>query len=351
MLSQTNKASEQNNLEVVTKPMRAVVVDSYGAASRLRVEHAVIPTVGNAEVLVRVCAAAVCRGDAYLLSGKPYLIRVSGYGLFRPRHRIPGQGFSGEIVAVGSLVNTHRVGDLVFGETPFGAFAEFVAVKADLLAPKPANLSHKEAAALTLSGSTALQSIRDAGRIVSGQQVLINGASGSVGTLAVQIAKALGAHVTAVCSTRHKDLLQSLGADEIIDYTRSDFTRSSKQYDVIIDLVANHTMHDYKRVLKANGRYIGVALSMKDDWLGPIIGLLRVAIANHTSSANFCSFIAKPNHSDFAHLARMAENGLLNPVIERQYALKNIAQAIEHVASGHSQGATVVQITDGESCR
>ena len=330
---------------VPRETMRAVVTDAYGTPNQLKVTQVSRPSIREHEVLVRVCAAAVCRGDTYLLAGKPYLLRLGGYGLFRPLHAIPGQSFSGVIVDVGQGVSAHRVGDSVYGEVSSGAFAEFVACDHARLAQKPAYASHAEAAALALSGVTALQGLRDVGRLQAGECVLINGASGSVGTLAVQIAKALGARVTAVCSTHHAELLRTLGADEIVDYMQHDYTRCGKQYDVLFDLVANRTLRDNQRALKPKGRFVAAAIPQGRDWVGPVVWLLKLAIADALSRLSFRSMFAEPNRADLEHLARMLDDGLLRPLVERRYDFSSVAQAYAHVASGHSQGATVIEVS------
>jgi NADPH:quinone reductase-like Zn-dependent oxidoreductase len=329
---------------VPQETMRAVVTDAYGMPNRLKVNQVPRPSLREHEILVRVCAAAVCRGDTYLLAGKPYLLRLSGYGLFRPLRAIPGQSFSGVIVELGSSVSAHRVGDSVYGEVSSGAFAEFVACDASRLAPKPVNASHAEAAALALSGVAALQGLRDVGRLQPGESVLINGASGSVGTLAVQIAKALGATVTAVCSTRHAERLRKMGADDIIDYTQSDYTRCGMRHDVIFDLVANHTLRDNQRALKPKGRFVAAAIPQGRGWIGPVAWMLKLAIADALSRLNFRSMFAEPNRADLEHLARMVDGGLLRPLVERRYSMFNIAQAYAHVASGHAQGSSVMEV-------
>ena len=345
---QNMKSSMSGRLEnpepIPHELMRAVVTDGYGKPDRLKVVQVPRPSIGEHEVLVRVCAAAVCRADTYFLAGKPYLLRLSGYGLLRPLHPIPGKSFSGVIVKLGRRVSAHQVGDLVYGEVSSGAFAEFVACDTALLAQKPSTKSHTEAAALALSGITALQGLRDEARLQSGESVLINGASGSVGTLAVQIAKALGARVTAVCSTRHVELMRTLGADEIVDYTQQDYTRCGMRYDVIYDLVANHTLKDNQRALQPKGRFVAAAIPQGRDWVGPVVWLLKLAIADAWSTPSFKSLLAKPNRADFAVLARMVDDGLLHPLVERRYDMFNIAQAYTHVASGHAQGSSVMEL-------
>jgi len=326
------------------RSMRAAAVHAYGGPDLLRLIEAPVPIVGDNEVLVRVCAAAVCRGDTHLLSGRPYLVRLSGFGVLHPRHAVPGQSLSGEIVAVGSAVTGLRTGDLVMTEVPHGGFAEFAIASPDRLARKPPKLSHAQAAALPLSGTTALQGLRDAGSLVVGQRVLINGASGAVGTLAIQIAKAHGATVTAVCSTRHIPLLQSLGADDVIDYTQADLTRSSAKFDLVFDLVANRKPRDLTRILKPGGRLVSGAVPADANWIGPLVWLAKVTLAGSGLRAKTAVLLAKPKRADLEALAEMVEAGSLRPVIEHRFPLAEIARAYKHVGNGHAQGATIVEV-------
>jgi NADPH:quinone reductase-like Zn-dependent oxidoreductase len=318
--------------------MQALVADRYGPPKIARIETVARPPIGDAEALVRVHAASVCRGDTHLLAGRPFLLRLLGYGLLRPRHRIPGQNISGEVVTVGKDVCRLQPGDNVYGEIPHGAFAEYAAADARLLAPKPANLPHEAAAAVPVSALTALQALRDTGRLGPGQSVLVNGASGGVGTFAVQVAKALGAEVTAVCSTRHVELAHRLGADRVIDYTGLDFTRCDIRHDVVLDLAGSRSLRACKRVLKPDG--IFVAASPGDG--GPIAWMLKVALANATSRQRFAVFIARPNREDLLVLKRMIEEGRVRPVVEKRYPLHEAATALGHVAAGHAQGTSVI---------
>ncbi|MFD0366082.1 NAD(P)-dependent alcohol dehydrogenase [Nocardia sp. GCM10030253] len=321
--------------------MNAIVAPSYGSSEVLRSEVVNRPTAGADDVLVRVCAASVCSGDVHLLTGKPYLIRL-GFGLRRPKHRIPGQNVAGVVAAVGGNVTDFRIGDEVYGMTPGGGFAEYVCVPARTLAPKPTVLTFEQAAAVPDSGLTALQGLRDVGRLGAGQSVLINGASGGVGTSAVQIAKALGAEVTAVCSTRHLETIRKIGADHVIDYTTDDFTRHERQYDVIVDLVGNRSLRDCRRVLAPAGVFVSSAGSPGGNWLGPVLWIAKVVLTDLFASQTIKPLLMRPTRADLEFLTDLAENGTLRPVIERRYPLAEAAAAVGHIADGHAQGKTVI---------
>lgn len=322
--------------------MRAIVQPAYGPAQVLRLEEVERPTAGAGEVLLRVRATSVCRGDTFLVAGRPYPVRLM-FGLRRPKHRVPGQNVAGEVEAVGPGVASLRPGDAVYGELPHGAFAEYVAAPARLLAPKPANLSFAAAAAAPVSGATALQGLRDVGRVQPGQRVLIHGASGGVGTFAVQIARALGARVTAVCSTRHVELLRSLGADEVVDYTREDFTGRGPCHDVMLDLVGDRSLADCRAALTPRGVYIASAGAPGGDWLGPLLFLLKVKLVGAVASQTMTPLLQTPRREDLLALNALFEAGKLRPVIEQRYPLAQAAAAIEHVSRGHAQGVTVLE--------
>ena len=348
----SNPASRQSALAktepsfAVPRTMLAAVARRFGAPDDVRVEAVLVPTAGNDQVLVRVHAASVCRGDIHLLAGKPYLVRLAGFGLFRPKYRIPGQNVSGVVVATGRDVTGLSVGDAVFGEIPHGAFAQYAAADAKLLVPKPANLTHEEAAATPVPGMTALQALRDAGKLRPGQSLLINGASGAVGTFAVQIAKALGAEVTVVCSPRHAGLMRRLGVVRVIDYTAEDFTRSGRRHDVVLDLMANRTLRDCKRVLKPHGIFISGAVPAGQNWIGPIVWMLKVALADSKRGQRFSPFLSLPRREDLIVLKAMMEEGRARPVIEHSFALTDTAKAMAHVAGGHAQGVSVISVVD-----
>lgn len=322
--------------------MQALIQPEYGSADILRLEEVETPVLGDDDVLVRVRAASVCRGDVHLLTGKPYLMRL-GFGLRRPRHRIAGQNVAGTVEAVGRNVTALKPGDEVYGQVTCG-FAEYVRARADELAPKPAGLTFEQAAAMPDSGMTALQALRDAGRLQAGQRVLINGASGGVGTFAVQIAKAMGAEVTAVCSTRHVDKVRSLGADEVIDYTRDDFARHTGRFDLMLDLVGNRSPAECKAVLKPTGTYVSCSGSTGGQWIGPIVWIARVMLAGAFESRRMTPFLTRPRREDLIALNELVEAGSLAPVIERRYTLREAAEAVRHVAEGHAQGKSVITV-------
>ena len=340
----STSASTPAPAQAPIRSMKAIVHPEYGSADVLRLEDVATPVVGDDDVLVRVHAAAVCRGDVHILSGTPYLIRLMGYGLRRPRHRILGQEVAGRVEAVGKNVTAFQPGDDVFGQVGRGGFAEYVCAPENALAHKPTNLTYEQAAAVSDSALTALQGLRDVGRLQPGQKVLINGASGGVGTFAVQIAKSMGAEVTAVCSTRHVDKVRSLGADRVIDYTQDDFARLGMRHDVLFDLVGNRSLSDCKRVLTAKGIFVSGGGDPGGNWIGPLIWLCKVMLAGALASQTMTPFIVKPCRDDLMVLKSMVEAGQVTPVIERHYALHEAAEAVRHVAQGHAQGKTVISV-------
>ncbi|MFD4427933.1 NAD(P)-dependent alcohol dehydrogenase [Nocardia sp. NPDC058497] len=331
--------------DVDTASMTAWVAPRYGGGEVLRAEIVPRPVPGERDVVVRVCAASLCSGDLHLLNGTPYLLRL-GFGLRRPKRRMIGQNLAGEVVSVGGLVTEFQVGDRVFGEVPSGAFAEYVRADASSFAAVPAELSMEEAAAIPDSGMTALQGLRDVGKVGPGQRVLINGASGGVGSFAVQIAKILGAHVTAVCSTRHLEMVRRIGADIVVDYTVDDFTRTDVPYDAIFDLAGNRTLREYRRALTPEGVYISSAAAPGDNWLGPIRWLGSVILANLFTRQTLKPLLMRPTAADLNHLAAMAADGSLHPVIERRVPLPETPSAITAFAEGHASGKTVLIAVD-----
>jgi NADPH:quinone reductase-like Zn-dependent oxidoreductase len=323
------------------RTMHALVAPAYGTPDLLRYEEVTTPEVGHDEVLVQVRAASVCKGDTILLSGKPYLARLA-FGLTRPKHRIAGQNVAGTVAALGKNVTGMKIGDEVDGQT-FGAFAEQAAVTSDAIAPKPAGLTFEEAAAMPVSASTALEMVR-AADVRSGQSVIIIGASGGVGMFAVQIAKALGAKVTAVCSTRHVARVREAGADDVVDYTKEDFAARCARHNAILDFVGDRALRDCQKALAPKGRYVYCGAA-RGNWIGPIVAMLKVVLFGL-----FASQTMKPGPVVFAKthhllaLNALVEAGSLRPVIDRRFALRDAADAFRHVAEGHAQGTTVLSI-------
>lgn len=320
--------------------MRAIVQRGYGAPGDvLEFQEIERPEPGDHEVLVRVQGSSVNPADWMPLVGRPYVLRL-GFGLMRPKQRVRGKDVAGTIEAVGRKVTRWRPGAKVFGELPGGAYAQYAVAAEDALAPKPAGLGFPEAAAVPLAGITALQGVRDAGGVRPGHRVLVNGASGGVGTFAVQIAKSLGAHVTGVCSTSSLDLVRSIGADEVVDYTREDFTRGQAPYDVIFDLVGSHAFSAYRRVLRRDGVCVVATGMPGGDVLGPLPYLLRA-----TFTRRMKPFAAKPNPDDLAALGDLIEADEVRPVIQHMYGFSEIAAALARQGEGHARGKTVVTMT------
>src|SRR5215471_5251120 len=301
--------------------MRAIVYHTYGSPDVLELKEVEKPTPKDDEVLVKVL-------DWHLLSADIFLVRLNT-GLTKPKHQILGADIAGKVEAVGQNVKQLRPGDDVFGDifdSGLGGFAEYVCTREDALALKPANLSFEEAAAVPVAALTALQGLRHKGQVRPGQMVLINGASGGVGTFAVQIAKALGAEVTAVCSTRNVNMARSLGADQVIDYTKEDFTQKGQHYDLILAVNGYHPIVDYKRALSPKGRYVmtggTTAQFFQAIALGPVISM--------TGSQKMGNFLAKANHKDLVFIKELLEAGKVKPVIDRRYPLSEVAEAIRY---------------------
>ncbi|MEV0331585.1 NAD(P)-dependent alcohol dehydrogenase [Nocardia sp. NPDC050717] len=327
--------------DVHTASMTAWTAPRYGGSEVLRTETVPRPVPGEGEVVVRVRAASLCSGDLHLLTGTPYLLRL-GFGLRRPKRPMIGQNLAGEVVAVGAGVSEFGVGDRVFGVVPGGAFAEYARAAVRSLARIPDGLEMEVAAAIPDSGMTALQGLRDIGEVSPGQRVLINGASGGVGTFAVQLAKILGAEVTAVCGTRHLETVRAIGADTVIDYTADDFTRTGIRYDIVFDLAGNRTLREYRRVLTRGGVYISSAGAPGDNWFGPVRWLGAVALTDLFVGQTLKALLMRPAAADLEYLAALAAEGRLRPVIERRLPLAETATAIGAFARGHASGKTVL---------
>lgn len=324
--------------------MKAVVHREYGEPDALTVGEVRKPTPGAGEVLIRVVAAGVSIGDHHIITGKPYLVRLSPFGGFpRPKNQVPGAALSGRIEAVGPGVSTFQVGDEIFGQALHGAFAEYIVMPAALIAHKPKNLSFEEAAAVPW-GTTALQGLRDSGGIKAGDRVLVYGASGAVGTWAVQLAKSLGAHVTAVCSTHNVDLVRSLGADEVIDYKKKDFVEGGARFDILLDMVGNRGFSDYKAVLKGGGRYVPCS-GGGGDWLGPLLRIIGGLLSFLIGGKQFKMFIQNVNADDLVVMRELIEANRVKPVVERTWPMSEAAAALRHVGTGHSRGLNVLRLS------
>lgn len=320
--------------------MKAIVRETYGPPDVLHLEDVPVPTVGDGDVLVRVHAASANAGDWHLLRGTPFPFRLVA-GLRTPKFKIIGTDIAGRVEAVGRNVTQFSPGDEVFGELSrcgFGAYAEFAAAPETALAFKPANLSFEEAATLPTAGCTALQGLRK-GRIQGGQRVLINGASGGVGTFAVQIAKTFGTQVTAVCSTRNVDVVRSIGADQVLDYTKDDFAALSQRYDLILATNGDRSIWAYKRALSADGSYAmtgGSNRQLTDALLfGPLLSMGRQEFGN---------VLVKPNQADLLALKELCEAGKVRPVIDRRFALSEVPAAVRYVEDGHARGKVVITV-------
>jgi NADPH:quinone reductase-like Zn-dependent oxidoreductase len=321
--------------------MKAMVRRSYGGPDVLELADVEKPALTDDGVLVRVRASSINRGDWYGLAGKPFVARPM-IGLFKPKSELFGGDFAGTVEAVGKDVTDLEPGEEVFGGRA-GAFAEYVNVRMGV-ARKPTNLTFEEAAAVPIGALTALQGLRDKGHLQPGQKVLINGASGSVGTFAVQIAKALGAHVTAVCSTRNVELARSLGADRVLDYTKEDFTRSGERYDLLLDIAGSKSWSACKRALEPNGILVMIGAPPRGRLLGPLGHTRRLRLGAMLSRRRATFFIAKFNRPDMHVLRELCESGKMKPVVERSYALSEIGEALRYMGTGHVQGKLVVTI-------
>ncbi|NIK62378.1 NAD(P)-dependent alcohol dehydrogenase [Kribbella shirazensis] len=326
--------------------MKAIVQYEYGSPDVLAFADVETPRPAAGEVLVRVQAASVNARDWHVLRGDPYVARPSAdLGWRRPNVTIRGTDFAGRVEAVGPAVTGVQIGSEVYGEAP-RAFAEYVAVPQDRVAAKPATLGFEEAAALPLAANTALTGLRDAAKVEAGQQVLINGAAGGVGTFAIQLGKALGATVTAVCSTRNVELVSSLGADDVVDYTTSDFSRLDRRYDVVLDLVGNRSLTALRRVLVRRGTLVlsGGGLYGGGSVFGPLGLIIRGQLSAPFVSQRVVVFDAVPSSANLTTLREYAEAGRLTPVLDRTYPLSAAAEAIRYVEAGHARGKVVISV-------
>ena len=326
-------------------PMKAIVYSDYGL-SNLKLENIEKPVPNDDQILVKVRAASVNPYDWHFVEGTPYIMRMMGVGLRKPKDIQLGVDFAGTVEAVGKNVTQFKPGDEVFGGRG-GAFAEYVCRRAEgAVALKPANLTFEQAASVNIAGITALQALRDKGKVQPGQKVLINGASGGVGTFAVQIAKTFGADVTGVCSTRNVDLVRSLGADHVIDYTKEDFAKGTERYDVILDNVPNHSLSECRRILTPNGKYVMIGGGGPNDsrWVGPFGRVIKTMVLSPFTSQKMGMMMADANGKDLTILADMMQSGKLKPVIDRTYKLNEVPAAIAYLEEGHARGKVVITV-------
>lgn len=328
-----------------SRPMQAIIRCDYGTADVLRLAQVETPVPDDDEILVKVHAAAINPLDWHEMRGTPYLMRL-GSGLRKPTVFRLGVDFAGTVESVGANVTRFKPGDEVFGGRS-GALAEYLVVRQDrAVAPKPTNLSFEQASTGGIAAVTALQALRDSGRLQPGEKVLINGASGGVGTFAVQIAKSLGAEVTGVSSTRNLELVRSLGADHVIDYTREDYSTSGRLYDLILDNVGNRALAENRRVLTPTGRYVLVGGGGPDagNWIGPMLKPLQAVLLSPFVSQDLGMFLATFTNEDMQLLAQLMQSGAVTPVIDRRYPLSETAEAIRYLEQGRARGKVVITV-------
>ncbi|HET7810688.1 MAG TPA: NAD(P)-dependent alcohol dehydrogenase [Steroidobacteraceae bacterium] len=323
--------------------MAAVRYHCYGPASVLQFERVPKPVIEDDMLLVKVVASSVNPLEWHYMRGEPYIMRMqAGFGAPRDPHI--GTDFSGIVEAVGKDVNDFKAGDEVFGGAG-GAFGQYVRVRANgNVAHKPANVTHEEAGGVAVAAITALQALRDQGGLKAGQKVLINGASGGVGTYAVQIAKAMGANVTGVCSTRNVDMVASIGADRVLDYKNVDFTTRPERYDLIVDTVGNHGLRELEKVLDPAGKVVLVGSTSTNPWLGPLAAPLKAMAYGPFSDHEFKFFVAEFSQQDFAHLAELLGSGRIRTIIDRRYPLAQVQEAVAYVEEGHARGKVIIDV-------
>ena len=323
--------------------MKAMIQDTYGAAAVLKTRDIEKPQIGDGQVLVRVRAAGVNIADWAVMSGLPYIARPV-YGMRRPKHAVRGTDVAGVVEAVGTGVTRFKPGDEVFGWCT-GSFADYAAASEDGLALKPANLTFEQAASVPMAGLVALLALRDHGKVQPGQKVLINGASGGIGTFAVQIAKSMGAEVTGVCSTRNVEMVRSIGADHVIDYSKQDFTTNGQQYDFILDNVANHSLTELRRVLTPAGMLVPNGGGFQHRWMASGGRLVRAAVMFRFGDQKLGNFLLAQKLDDLLALKTLIEAGKVTPVMDRAFSLSETREAIDHVATGHARGKVAITVS------
>jgi NADPH:quinone reductase-like Zn-dependent oxidoreductase len=319
--------------------VKAVVCHQYGSAAVEEIDRPALP---DGAILVRVRAGALNTIDWFLAMGTPYFARLMAGGVRRPRSHVVGREFSGTVEAVGGNVTELRPGDDVFGAAP-GSLAEYVAVPVERVARKPARVSFEQAAGVPMAGLTALQGLRKGG-IARGQSVLVNGASGGIGTCAVQLAKHFGAEVTGVCSTRNEELVRSIGADRVIDYSREDFA-SERRYDVMLDIIGNRSWRECGRALKPGGTLVMAGGDWHNRWFGPLVRLVSLRLASMAGGPRLANYVTTLNAADLSFLAGLMDAGALTPVVDRRYPMNEALDALLHLGTGHARGKVVITVS------
>ncbi len=322
--------------------MKAIVHPTYGPPDVLKLVEIEKPTPADYEVLIRVRAASVNPLDWHFMRGMPYAVRIQA-GLRRPKDKRLGADLAGQVEAVGSSVTQFKSGDLVFGVCK-GAFAEYACTSESALVIKPDNVTFEQAASAPVAGFSALQGLRANGRVQPGQKILINGAAGGVGTFAVQIARSFDANVTGVCSTRNVDMVRSIGADQVIDYTEEDFTKSGQRYDVLLDTVGNHSLSECRRVLTSNGAYVPVGGPSGRWKIGLARAIKRLVLSRFVSQKLVPFFLAKPGKEDLTTIQQLMASGKVTPVIDKRYKLSEVPEAIQYLEQGHARGKVVITL-------
>jgi NADPH:quinone reductase-like Zn-dependent oxidoreductase len=346
-LSFAGTALAQTPSPTAAAKMKAIVYYKYGPPDVLQLEEIEKPVPNDNQVLVKVRAVSINPYDWHFMEGAPYIARLLAFGPLKPTSPRLGVDFAGTVEAVGKNVTQFKPGDEVFGGKG-GAFAEYVVIAEKFLVMKPANITFEQAGSVQIAGLTALQGLRDKGKIQTGQKVLINGASGGVGTFAVQIARSLGAQVTGVCSGRNMDMVRSIGADQVIDYTKEDFTKSGERYDVILDNVGNRSLSENRRVLNPDGKYVLIGGGGVNDnrWTGPIGLVIKTILLKPFISQEMKMMLADVNKEDLTLLADLMQSGKVRPVIDKTYPLSEIREAIRYVETGHARGKVAVTWND-----